>query len=132
MTCYGKPAIAVPGQYANVGTVTAVDLAGTPIGIDPAITDPSHYFGVQSSIDVEKATNGEDADNAPGPYLPVGSPVTWTYVVTNTGNTELTGPRARGHHRRTRGMSQDDTRPRGGDHLHPDRRRRSQTSTPTA
>ena len=39
---------------------------------------------------IKKATNGQDADNAPGPTVPVGSTVTWTYVVTNTGNVPLT------------------------------------------
>lgn len=37
------------------------------------------------SIDIEKATNGQDADNPTGPSIPVGDPVTWTYVVTNDG-----------------------------------------------
>lgn len=34
-------------------------------------------------IDIEKDTNGEDADNPPGPSILVGDPITWTYVVTN-------------------------------------------------
>ena len=42
------------------------------------------------AIDIEKATNGEDADLPTGPQVTVGSTVTWTYVVTNTGNTALT------------------------------------------
>ena len=41
------------------------------------------------AIDIEKATNGFDADDPTGPEIPVGDPVTWTYVVTNTGNTAL-------------------------------------------
>ena len=49
-------------------------------------TDPSHYFGVVGAIDIEKATNGEDADAPPGPQVSVGAPVTWTYLVTNPGN----------------------------------------------
>jgi len=42
------------------------------------------------SIEIEKSTNGQDADSAPGPSLTVGDPITWTYVVTNTGNVTLT------------------------------------------
>jgi hypothetical protein len=70
-----------------VGTAT-----GTPPGGLAAVsdTDPSHYLGVDSRIDIEKATNDDDADTEPGPEILAGSPVTWTYVVTNTGNAELT------------------------------------------
>jgi hypothetical protein len=46
--------------------------------------------GADPSIAIEKATNGFDADTAPGPSIPIGDPVTWTYVVTNTGNVPLT------------------------------------------
>ena len=75
------------GPYANLGSVTATD----PFGTDVTDTDPSHYFGAASGIDIEKSTNGADADNAPGPVVPIGDPITWTYVVTNTGDTPLTG-----------------------------------------
>jgi hypothetical protein len=44
---------------------------------------------VVPGIDLEKATNGEDADQPPGPGLPAGAPVVWTYQVTNTGNAPL-------------------------------------------
>ncbi len=40
-------------------------------------------------IDLEKATNGNDADLPTGPLVPIGDPVVWTYVITNTGNTRL-------------------------------------------
>ena len=43
-----------------------------------------------ASIDIEKSTNDQDADTAPGPIVAEGSTVTWKYVVTNTGNVELT------------------------------------------
>jgi streptogramin lyase len=43
------------------------------------------------NIDLEKYTNGQDADQAPGPSIVLGQPVTWTYRVENTGNVELTG-----------------------------------------
>ena len=41
------------------------------------------------NVDIEKATNGEDADTLTGPYIPVGGAVNWTYVVTNTGQIPL-------------------------------------------
>ncbi|MBN2103310.1 hypothetical protein JW835_04630, partial [bacterium] len=43
-----------------------------------------------ASIDIEKHTNGIDADSPTGPVVPVGSTVTWTYIVTNTGGFDLT------------------------------------------
>jgi uncharacterized repeat protein (TIGR01451 family) len=88
MTCT-KNGTAQLGQYANVGSVT-----GTPQGGGSPVSDsdPSHYNGTPkpASIDIEKATNGHDADTGPGPELEVGQTVTWTYVVTNTGEAKLT------------------------------------------
>jgi hypothetical protein len=82
-TLDGGPAVL--GQYSNVGSVTAIDSAENPLSDD----DPSNYFGYVSAIDVEKATNGEDADTGTGPLVHVGDPVTWTFVVTNPGNMAL-------------------------------------------
>jgi len=45
---------------------------------------------VQGSISIKKYTNGEDANDPPGPDIPVGNAVTWTYEVTNIGNVNLT------------------------------------------
>lgn len=61
----------------NVAIVTANDEekqaeVETPLDLDPVLT-------------IKKATNGEDADTPPGPVIRVGAPVTWTYVVRNTG-----------------------------------------------
>ena len=75
------------GQHQNVASVVAT----APSGPLLPVTDPANYFGVQGGIDIEKLTNGEDADEPPGPYVLVGSTVNWTYVVTNTGNSPLTG-----------------------------------------
>jgi plastocyanin len=87
MTCTAT-GTAVAGQYANIGSVTGTP----PTGPNVTDTDPSHYFGevpAEPMIDIEKATNGEDADTPTGPVVAVGSTVTWTYVVTNTGNVAL-------------------------------------------
>ena len=79
MTCTGNGTATV-GQYANVGTVEA-ELPDSSIASD---SDPSHYFGqAELAITLEKSTNGVDADTAPGPVLPVGGTVNWTYEVTN-------------------------------------------------
>ncbi len=75
------------GQYSNTATVTATP----PGGLAPVITqDTSHYFGVITGLDIEKSTNGQDADTAPGPLILIGDPVNWTYMVTNTGNVTVT------------------------------------------
>ena len=77
---------AVAGQYANVGTATGTPPSG------PAVTasDPAHYWGAVPGLTIQKLTNGEEADTPPGPAIPVGQPVLWTYVVTNTGDIRLT------------------------------------------
>ena len=46
-------------------------------------------FTGDASIDVEKSTNGYDADDLPGPTLPAGITVTWRYTATNTGSITL-------------------------------------------
>jgi len=61
-------------------------------GVDYNDADFGYYQVPQEpeiSIDIEKSTNGQDADMAPGPYITVGGTVTWTYVVTNTGDVTL-------------------------------------------
>ncbi|RME85889.1 MAG: hypothetical protein D6775_01570, partial [Caldilineae bacterium] len=58
-------------------------------------TDPLRDFEglgcltANASIVVEKSTNGQDADDPPGPTIGAGQPVTWTYFVRNTGNITL-------------------------------------------
>jgi len=86
MTCTAS-GVAAAGQYANLGTATGTP----PVGNDVSDEDPSHYFGAEPSIDIEKSTNGQDADIPTGPIITVGDPVNWQYVVHNTGNVELTG-----------------------------------------
>ena len=64
------------GPYSNSATVTATYLTTTVTA-----TDTSSYFGAAPSMTVDKRTNGSD-----GPQLAVGAAITWTYLVTNTGN----------------------------------------------
>ncbi|HEV8582732.1 MAG TPA: hypothetical protein VGX68_27000 [Thermoanaerobaculia bacterium] len=89
MTCTGN-GTAVAGQYKNIGTAVGTP----PSGPNVTATDPSHYFGCvppppTCGIKIKKYTNGHDADTAPGPEIPVGDPVHWTYVVTNMGEVAL-------------------------------------------
>jgi hypothetical protein len=74
MTCI-LTGTAVVGPYTNTGTVT-----GTPPGglMPVSVSDPSHYFGAEPSIDLEKYTLGQDADTPPGPSILVSDTVTWT------------------------------------------------------
>jgi len=75
------------GPYGNVATMTADPPSGDVI----TDQDPAYYFGVTTgpSITILKYTNGEDADQAPGPEITVGDAVTWTYQVYNTGSVAL-------------------------------------------
>jgi uncharacterized repeat protein (TIGR01451 family) len=79
---------AVEGQYSNLGSVTANPEGGFAQVND---SDPSHYFGSEAGVAIKKLTNGVDIDQADPPYILVGDPVSWTYVVTNVGNLGLTG-----------------------------------------
>src|SRR5262249_53685796 len=85
----------VAGQYLSSATVTGTDVHR---GTNVSATDAADHFGATNQIVVQKAVNAvdplhptayEDANNAPGVILPVGSTVTWTYLVTNTGSTSL-------------------------------------------
>lgn len=73
---------AQPGQYSNTGSVSG--LVGSPIGIEVTDSDPSHYFGVVPTVEIETRTNGEDADTPTGPEIPAGDAILWEYSITNT------------------------------------------------
>jgi hypothetical protein len=81
---------AAAGQHTNIGTAT-----GSYAGTGVSDSDPGNYFGKEifvpkPGLDLEKLVNGEDADAAPGVYVTPGSTVTFTYIVKNTGNVDLT------------------------------------------
>jgi len=78
-SCMSGPTPASAGQYSNLAEVTASDG-----NIRVTDDDPSHYFGSDPAVSIDKLTDGED-----GPELPVGCSVEWTYEVTNEGNIEL-------------------------------------------
>ena len=73
------------GQYVNVADVVGY------YGVIPVTDeDPSHYIvRCEPDIDIEKHTNGQDADYPAGPQIDVGETITWEYFVTNTGNVPL-------------------------------------------
>jgi hypothetical protein len=48
-----------------------------------------YQTAINPAIDLEKSTNGEDADLPTGPLIPAGDVVTWSYVIRNTGDTPL-------------------------------------------
>jgi protocatechuate 3,4-dioxygenase beta subunit len=52
------------------------------------LTVDAGYYTI--AIELVKLTNGTDNNNPTGPVVPVGSTVTFTYIVTNTGNAPLT------------------------------------------
>ena len=47
------------------------------------------YYLAQPRINIVKLTNGTDNNSPTGPVVPVGSTVTFTYIVTNSGNVPL-------------------------------------------
>ncbi|WP_149498802.1 SdrD B-like domain-containing protein [Roseiconus lacunae] len=79
------------GQFTNIALVagTPINDNGDVIGEDVTDEDPANYNveGIPG-IDIEKLTNGIDADTASDAVeIAAGDTVTWTYNVTNTGST---------------------------------------------
>ncbi len=91
MTCTGTQDSAVAGQQTNTANVTGqpVDNTGTPFGSPVTATDMGNYFGATPAITLVKNVNGQHEPDAPGLNVPLGNPVTFTYLITNTGNVTL-------------------------------------------
>jgi hypothetical protein len=64
---------------------------GEPVPGDTTKVFDQNCRPVGPSVSIRKSTNGDDANSAPGPTITVGSPVTWTFEVTNDGTVALTG-----------------------------------------
>jgi hypothetical protein len=90
--------------YHNSGKIYAVDnvdtsptLVGDPYPLVNATLTTRNNDGANCAaatvsapaIDIEKSTNGIDADEPTGPDLIEGDTVTWEYVVENTGTVDL-------------------------------------------
>ncbi len=84
-----------PADAGDDGVDSDADASGITacVRLDSGDFDDSVDAGLNvppaPAIDIEKATNDEDADTPTGPVIAVGGQVTWTYVVTNTGNVDL-------------------------------------------
>ncbi|MFN8489135.1 MAG: hypothetical protein U0350_16230 [Caldilineaceae bacterium] len=90
------------GVYTNIGSIPAIPVRAAardarPAAVHAAAATDDHAHEseplrrrVGLIIVLKKYTNGYDADTITGPYLSVGSVVTWTYVITNIGNVTLT------------------------------------------
>jgi len=90
---------AFSGDYSNIGTATGhynLQIVAAALAIAaptdnpvqyPTVTasDESYYECYGPAITIDKTTNGSD-----GLSITIGSAITWSYLVTNTGDMELT------------------------------------------
>ena len=77
------------GDFSVSGTTLHVTLAADELTTCTFYNVEDDDEPREPGIDLEKLTNGEDADRPTGPLLAEGSAVTWTFVVTNTGDVTL-------------------------------------------
>ena len=100
MECTGTlPGLAAGSTHLDTATATGTPVLadGTPVlGVDGLPigtvqdTDPAYAFApATSGVSIVKSLNGDDANTAPGVSVAAGSPVTATFVVSNTGTSFL-------------------------------------------
>ncbi len=95
-TCVATGTAQAEGTVSSTASVRAFDFDGlvrfeaedrsfhtsAPVVVTPTIVaDPS--------LTLQSLVNGVDGNAAPGPYVAEGTTITWSYVVTNTGNVPL-------------------------------------------
>jgi len=80
---YTKTGTAQPGNYSNTGRVTGI-YNGTPV----TSFDPSTYFGARPGMAIDQVTKSTPVQGN-GLLIPEGSPISWMYTLTNTGNVPL-------------------------------------------
>jgi len=76
-----KPGISGSSNWNGASLHTHTSVTGS---MDVPISTPPKESSLPS-INIEKFTNGEDADTATGPKVLVGNPINWRFEVKNTG-----------------------------------------------
>ena len=77
-----------PAAQTNTGTISDADQFDPNTGNNTASATETPQ---QADLSLVKFVNGQDADSPTGPHVAAGSTVTFTYVVTDTGNVPLSG-----------------------------------------
>ena len=75
-----------PAAQTNTGTISDADQFDPNTANNTASATETPQ---QADLSLVKFVNGQDADSPTGPHVAAGSTVTFTYVVTNTGNVPL-------------------------------------------
>ena len=72
--------------YGRAGSRPQRGRGGATLG---GVRDPSHHFGATLALALEAHVESADADAPPGPVVPAGSTLAWTFSVTNGSNVAL-------------------------------------------
>ena len=91
---YSATGIAPEGDYENIATAVAIDNLGRQATVSDNARLTGHVDRVKlvkavNAVDVYAPTELEDADTAPGPIFVEGTPLVWTYLVSNYGSREV-------------------------------------------